>query len=74
MTQISYRNLHFPPFIVQHAVRLYVRFNLSLRDIEDLLAERRIEVSYETICRSFRTSVRNATEKVSRDTTPSMTP
>jgi putative transposase len=51
MTQISYRNLHFPPSIVQQAVRMYVRFNLSLRDVEELLAERGVEVSYETIRR-----------------------
>ena len=51
MTQISYRNLHFPPSIIQQAVWLYARFNLSLRDVEDLLAERGIEVSYETIRR-----------------------
>ena len=49
MTQISYRNLHFPPSIVQRAVCMYVRFNLSLRDVEELLAEHGIEVSYETI-------------------------
>ncbi len=51
MTQISYRNLHFPSSIVQQAVWMYVRFNLSLRDVEELLAERGIEVSYETIRR-----------------------
>ena len=53
MTQISYRDLHFPSSIVQQAVWLYVRFNLSLRDVEELLAERGIEVSYETIRRWF---------------------
>ena len=49
MTQISYRDLHFPSSIVQKAVWMYVRFNLSLRDVEELLAERGIKVSYETI-------------------------
>ena len=39
----------FPPEIIQHAVWLYHRFNLSTRDIEDLLAERGIAVSYESI-------------------------
>ena len=38
----------FPPVIIQHAVRLYFRFSLSYRDVEDLLAERGIDVSYET--------------------------
>ena len=51
MIQISYRNLHFPPSIVQQAVWMYVRFNLSLRDVEELLAERDAEVSYETVRR-----------------------
>ena len=48
---ISYRYRHFPGLIIQHAVWLYCRFTLSLRDVEDLLAERGIEVSYETIRR-----------------------
>ena len=38
-----------PPAIISHAVWLYHRFCLSFRDIEDLLAERDIVVSYETI-------------------------
>jgi len=48
---ISYRYRHFPAPIIRHAVRLYCRFTLSLRDVEDLLAERGGEVSYETIRR-----------------------
>ena len=51
MNEISYRNLHFPPSIVQRAVWLYARFNLSLRDVEEMLAERGVEVSYETVRR-----------------------
>ena len=51
MNKISYRYCHFPPDIVQHAVWLYCRYSLSLRDVEELLAERGIEVSYETIRR-----------------------
>ena len=51
MNAISYRNLHFPPSIIQRAVWLYVRFNLSLRDVEELMAERGVEVSYETVRR-----------------------
>ena len=51
MSEISYARHHFPPSIIQHAVWLYLRFNLSLRDVEDLLAERGIEVSYEAIRR-----------------------
>ena len=40
---------HFPAPIISHAVWAYHRFALSLRDVEDLLAERGITVSYETI-------------------------
>jgi putative transposase len=44
-----YKRYRFPPAIIQHAVWLYYRFNLSHRDIEDLLAKRGIVVSYESI-------------------------
>ena len=44
-----YRRHRFPPEIITHAVWLYHRFGLSLRDVEDLLAERGIIVSYEAI-------------------------
>jgi putative transposase len=44
-----YKRHRFPPEIIQHVVWLYHRFNLSSRDIEDLMAERGIGVSYETI-------------------------
>jgi putative transposase len=52
----TYKRHRFPPQIIQHAVWLYHRFNLSHRDIEDLLSERGIEVSYEAIrlwCNKF---------------------
>jgi putative transposase len=51
MTKISYAGYRFPPEIIQRAVWLYFRFTLSFRDVEDLLAERGIIVSYETIRR-----------------------
>src|SRR4051794_4985374 len=51
MDQLSYRRHRFPPPIIQHAVWLYVRFTLSYRDVEELLAERGLDVSYETIRR-----------------------
>jgi len=44
-----YKGHRFPAEIIQYAVWLYHRFNLSCRDVEDLLAERGINVSYETI-------------------------
>src|SRR5437667_2727053 len=49
MAPISYRSHRFPPVVIQHAVWLYLRFTLSYRDVEDLLAERGLGVSYETI-------------------------
>ena len=51
MKQISYRCHRFPPEIIQHAVWLYCRFTLSFRDVEDLVAERGLDVSYETVRR-----------------------
>ena len=51
MKKISYRGYRFPPEIIQQAIWLYLRFTLSLRDVEDLLAERGIAVSYEAIRR-----------------------
>ncbi len=53
---LSYRGHRFPTEIISHAVWLYHRFCLSFRDVEDLLAERGITVSYETIrqwCKKF---------------------
>lgn len=44
-----YRGYRFPPEIISHAVWLYLRFSLSLRDVEELLAERGVAVTYETI-------------------------
>ena len=49
MTRISYKRHRFPPAVIQHAVWLYFRFTLSLRDVEEMLAHRGIDVSYETI-------------------------
>src|ERR1700674_1781881 len=49
--KISYSGYRFPPEIIQHAIWLYIRFTLSFRDVEDLLAERGIMVSYETVRR-----------------------
>jgi transposase-like protein len=49
MTDISYRGHRFPPIVIQHAVWLYLRFTVSYRDVEELLAERGLDVSYETV-------------------------
>jgi len=55
-TAPSYRRHRFPPAIIGHAVWLYFRFALSYRDVEELLAERGVLVTYEPIrqwCRKF---------------------
>ena len=51
MITISYGGYRFPPEIIQHAIWLYTRFTPSFRDVEDLLAERGVMVSYETVRR-----------------------
>ena len=48
---ISYKRHRFPSKIISHAVWLYCRFNLSLREVEEMLLKRGIDVSYETIRR-----------------------
>jgi len=51
MQPISYARHQFPAEIIRHAVWLYLRFTLSYRDVEELLAERGLDVSYETVRR-----------------------
>ena len=64
--QSSYRGYRFPPEIISHAVWLYHRFTLSFRDIEDLLAERGVSVTYESIrqwCMKFGPNYANQLRK-----------
>ncbi len=49
VSPIRYKRHRFPAEIIAHAVWLYYRFSLSLRDVEDLLAERGINVSFQTV-------------------------
>src|SRR5260370_30396682 len=51
MRKISYAGYRFPPEIIHQAIWLYLRFTLSFRDVEDLLAERGIAIAYETVRR-----------------------
>lgn len=48
-TNSSYAGYRYPTEIISHAVWLYLRFTLSLRDVEELLAARGIVVTYETV-------------------------
>jgi len=66
---ISYRGYRYPPEVISYAVWLYYRFTLSFRDIEDLLAERGVMVSYESIrlwCQEVWSGIREATAKACR--------
>ena len=47
--KISYKRHRFPAQIIAHAVWLYARFNLSLREVEEMMLARGVDVSYETI-------------------------
>jgi putative transposase len=49
--KLSFARHQFPLDIIRHAVWLYLRFTLSFRDVEDLLAERGLDVCYETVRR-----------------------
>src|SRR2546423_13441273 len=51
MAPLSYRRHRFPAEIIQRAMWLYLRFTLSYRDVEELLAERGLDVSYEPVRR-----------------------
>ncbi|MBY3757455.1 IS6 family transposase [Azospirillum formosense] len=51
MPPLSYARHQFPPAVIRHAIWLYLRFTLSCRDVEELLAERGVEVSCETVRR-----------------------
>jgi putative transposase len=48
---ISFARHQFPPAVIRHAVWLYMRFTLGYRNVEDLLAERALDISYETVRR-----------------------
>ena len=49
MKPLSFKRHRFPAEVIRHAVWLYFRFSLSFRDVEELMAQRGIDVSYETI-------------------------
>ena len=53
MKDISFKRHRFPPEVICHAVWLYSPFTLSFRDVEDLLAQRGLDISFETVRRWF---------------------
>src|SRR5271156_2383085 len=66
---ISFARHQFPPVIIRHAVWLYLRFTLSYRDVEDLLAERGLDISYDSAARGI--EIRGARELRRRRPRPS---
>src|SRR2546428_7596425 len=61
-TAPNYKGFRFPPEIISHAVWLYFRFSLSFRDVEEILAQRGVVVTYETVrqwCLTFGQSYAN---------------
>ena len=71
MNKISYTGYRFPLEIIHQAIWLYLRFTLSLRDVEDLLAERGVAVSYRdgsALGESFRTDDRGRLTEASPKT------
>jgi putative transposase len=51
MRQVSFKRYLFPPEIIRYSIWLYARFTLSFRGVEEMLAERGLDVSYETVRR-----------------------
>jgi len=50
---ISFKGCHFPKLVVLHAVYFYLRYSVSLRDLEEILAERGVTVDHATLNRWF---------------------
>jgi putative transposase len=53
MRQLSFKRHRFPADIIRYSIWLYARFTLSFRDVEEMLVERDLDVSYETVRRWF---------------------
>ncbi len=53
MRHLSFKRHRYPPDVIRQSIWLYARFTLSLRDIEEMLAERGLDVSHETVRRWF---------------------
>ncbi len=51
MRQLSFKRHRFPADIIRHSVWRYARVTLSYRDVEEMLAERGLDISYETVRR-----------------------
>jgi hypothetical protein len=69
MRKISYAGYRFPPEVIDQTIWLYLRFTLSFRDVEDLLAERGVAVlrNRAPLGESFRTDDCSAAAQVPRE-------
>jgi putative transposase len=68
-SETLYKGHRIAPDIIQYAVWVYYRFTMIHRDVEDLLAERGVTASYETIrlwCKKFGPSYANSVDNLSR--------
>ena len=57
LDRISFKRHRFPTDVIRYAIWLYLRFTLSFRDVEEMLAQRGIEVSRQTVREMGITSV-----------------
>ncbi|CCM75634.1 hypothetical protein BN77_2804 [Rhizobium mesoamericanum STM3625] len=62
----TYKNRRFPIEILARAIWLYFRFNVSLREVEEMMLERGVAVSYETIRRWYRSHGSMITARLDR--------
>ena len=53
MHQLSFKRHRFAPEVIRHSIWLYAGFTQSFRNVEEILAERGLDVSYETVRRRF---------------------
>jgi putative transposase len=63
------KGFRFPPEIIGHAVWLYFHFSLSVRDVEEIMAERGVMLTYETIrqwCLKFEQTYANELRRFMR--------
>lgn len=63
---VSFKGAQFPKHVILHAVFFYVRYGVSYRDLEEILAERCVQVDHATLNRwvvKYATSIASAAQK-----------
>lgn len=72
----SFKGAHFPQHVILHAVFFYVRYGVSYRDLEEILAERGVLVDHAPLNRrvvKYATALSSAAQKHKAPTAPSWT-